>query len=168
MMATPTNATPRIYVACMAAYNNGKLHGEWIDANQDVEDLQEAIAKVLSTSPEPGAEEWAVHAYDNMPPGMGECPDLEEISEYARLFDEYGEAFAVFADHEGLEYATEERFQDTYLGEYDSLVAYAEEYAENYMEIPDIFAHYIDYEAIALDLDCAGYRERKGHIFCPI
>ena len=23
---------PRIYVACLAAYNNGCLHGRWIDA----------------------------------------------------------------------------------------------------------------------------------------
>ena len=28
--------TPKIYVACLAAYNNGHLHGEWIDATQDV------------------------------------------------------------------------------------------------------------------------------------
>lgn len=26
---------PRIYVACLAAYNNGSLHGRWIDADQD-------------------------------------------------------------------------------------------------------------------------------------
>ncbi|WP_447531297.1 antirestriction protein ArdA, partial [Legionella pneumophila] len=26
--------TPQIYVACLAAYNNGIVHGEWIDATQ--------------------------------------------------------------------------------------------------------------------------------------
>ena len=32
-------STPRIYVACLAAYNNGRLHGRWIDADQSVEDI---------------------------------------------------------------------------------------------------------------------------------
>ncbi len=26
--------TPQIYVACLAAYNNGTLHGIWCDATQ--------------------------------------------------------------------------------------------------------------------------------------
>lgn len=46
----------RMYVACLASYNNGVLHGEWFDL-EDFEDavgLQEAIAeKVLMTSPHP-------------------------------------------------------------------------------------------------------------------
>ena len=28
----------RIYVADLAAYNNGKLHGVWIDATSDLDD----------------------------------------------------------------------------------------------------------------------------------
>ena len=31
--------TPRIYVACLAAYNGGTLHGEWIDADQSADDI---------------------------------------------------------------------------------------------------------------------------------
>jgi len=38
-MCTATD-TPRIYVACLAAYNAGKLHGEWIDADQDAEAIR--------------------------------------------------------------------------------------------------------------------------------
>jgi Antirestriction protein (ArdA) len=35
MTSTATLITePRIYVACLAAYNNGYLHGAWIDAIQ--------------------------------------------------------------------------------------------------------------------------------------
>ncbi|MDO7837100.1 antirestriction protein ArdA [Sphingobium sp. HBC34] len=32
---THQNEQPRIYVACLAAYNNGILHGTWIDAAQE-------------------------------------------------------------------------------------------------------------------------------------
>ena len=30
----------RIYVADLAAYNNGKLHGVWINACDDLEEIQ--------------------------------------------------------------------------------------------------------------------------------
>ena len=56
--------TPRIYVACLAAYNNGELHGAWIDADQDADAIREEIAVILTTSPEPNAEEWAIHDYE--------------------------------------------------------------------------------------------------------
>ncbi|MCG8594183.1 MAG: antirestriction protein ArdA, partial [Kiloniellales bacterium] len=39
--------TPRIYVACLAAYNAGHLHGCWIDAIQDAEDIQDDINAML-------------------------------------------------------------------------------------------------------------------------
>jgi hypothetical protein len=29
-----SNEAPKIYVACLASYNNGILHGKWIDAVQ--------------------------------------------------------------------------------------------------------------------------------------
>jgi len=34
-----TNLTPQIYVACLASYNNGFLHGQWIDATQSEEEI---------------------------------------------------------------------------------------------------------------------------------
>lgn len=43
-----TSSDIRIYVACLAAYNNGILHGAWIDADQDVDDMvvQHPICKL--------------------------------------------------------------------------------------------------------------------------
>lgn len=48
-----STVTPRIYVACLASYNSGDLHGAWIDATQDVEAIREEIHQILKTSPEP-------------------------------------------------------------------------------------------------------------------
>jgi antirestriction protein len=47
--------TRRIYVACLASYNNGVLHGAWIDTEGlDEDDLSKEInEKVLLTSPYP-------------------------------------------------------------------------------------------------------------------
>lgn len=44
--------TPRIYVACLASYNNGKLHGAWIDC-EDHDDVNERIQAMLIKSPYP-------------------------------------------------------------------------------------------------------------------
>ena len=40
----------RIYVADLAAYNNGKLHGVWIDATQDLDAIQDQINAMLADS----------------------------------------------------------------------------------------------------------------------
>ena len=51
---------PRIYVACLAAYNNGRLHGAWIDATTP-DEIRTEVRAMLAASPEPDAEEWAIH-----------------------------------------------------------------------------------------------------------
>ena len=62
--AAPTPETrPRIYVACLAAYNNGCLHGRWIEATTPDEVMSEVRA-MLADSPLPDAEEWAIHDYE--------------------------------------------------------------------------------------------------------
>ncbi|MEP0315093.1 MAG: antirestriction protein ArdA, partial [Hyphomonas sp.] len=59
--AAPTPAPrPRIYVACLAAYNNGCLHGRWIAVTTPDEIMSEVRA-MLADSPLPDAEEWAIH-----------------------------------------------------------------------------------------------------------
>ncbi len=55
-----TNNTPRIYVACLASYNAGTLHGNWIDLD-GTEAIEDQISGILKASPEEDAEEWAVH-----------------------------------------------------------------------------------------------------------
>ena len=46
----------RIYVADLAAHNNGILHGVWINACDDVEDIRDQINTMLEASPEEGDE----------------------------------------------------------------------------------------------------------------
>lgn len=53
--------TPRIYVASLSDYNNGLLHGEWIDAGQEPDEIHEQVQAMLAESESPGAEEWAIH-----------------------------------------------------------------------------------------------------------
>lgn len=85
---------PRIYVACLAAYNNGKLYGTWIDADQEPKDIEEAVQEMLKNSSEPGAEEWAIHDYKDFGPlELDESEGFNVVSQKAQLLVEYGEVF---------------------------------------------------------------------------
>jgi antirestriction protein len=58
------STSPRIYVACLAAYNSGRLHGAWIDAASDVWEIWADVQAMLAASPEADAEEFAIHDYE--------------------------------------------------------------------------------------------------------
>ncbi len=49
--SAPERAPPRIYVADLAAYNNGHLHGAWLDPSRDEDEVWEDINTMLSSSP---------------------------------------------------------------------------------------------------------------------
>jgi len=154
------NDSPRVYVACLAAYNAGTLHGEWMDAAQEEEDLLEAIQDMLARSPEPSAEEWAIHDYECFGGlRLGEYEDLGRVAELARLIDEHGAAFAAYAGNVGTEHATGDGFEECFRGEWDSEEAYAEDlFDELYLnEVPQTLRSYVDYQAFARDLFMGDY-----------
>lgn len=43
----------RVYAACLAAYNNGRLHGRWIDCASGADHIRAELAAMLRESPEP-------------------------------------------------------------------------------------------------------------------
>jgi len=148
-----TQNTPRIYVACLAAYNNGYLHGTWIDANQDEEAIRTEIQEMLARSPIPNVEEWAIHDYEGFYGlRLSESEDMARVAEMAAMIEEHGEAWAKYAEYQGIEYATKEGFEDAYEGEWDSEESFAENLASEMMEIPEHLEFYIDYEKLARDL----------------
>jgi len=82
---------PRIYVACLAAYNNGRLHGAWIDANQSADDIAAEVQTMLAASPEPGAEEWAIHDYEGFGElRLSEWESFERVASIAAGIAEHG------------------------------------------------------------------------------
>ena len=60
------NTVPRIYVACLASYNNGRLHGRWINADTDVNVMQSLVDKMLATSPYPNVTRAIFQSDDGM------------------------------------------------------------------------------------------------------
>ncbi|MDO8674738.1 MAG: antirestriction protein ArdA [Candidatus Omnitrophota bacterium] len=160
-----TQTTPRIYVACLAAYNNGILHGQWIEANQEAGDIQAEIQDMLAQSPMPKAEEWAIHDYEGFCGlRLSEYEDMAKVAAMAVLIEEHGEAWARYADHVGMDDATGDGFKEAYHGQWDSEEDFAEHLAEETMEIPERLQYYIDYKKLARDLFIDEYfsAEREG------
>lgn len=148
--------TPRIYVACLASYNAGKLHGAWIDAS-DESDIRDEITEMLAVSPTPGAEEWAIHDYEGFEGlNLGEYPDLEKVALHARMIGEHDGAWAAYVNHVGDHYATEDGFTDSYRGHYRSAEEYAEGLHEDAGTDLGSLANYIDWERYARDLEMGG------------
>ncbi|GAA4104817.1 antirestriction protein ArdA [Streptomyces hundungensis] len=80
----------QIYAACLAAYNNGILHGEWIDATQDPDSIGHEIQLMLERSPIPGAEEFAIHDYDGFGGlDLGEYESLADLHAIALALDDF-------------------------------------------------------------------------------
>jgi len=173
-MQTETK-TIRVYIADLAAYNNGFLHGVWCDATDDLDDIHEQIQAMLAASPVPNAEEYAIHdfeGFEGIP--IEEYTSIEKVCEIAGLLEKYGPAYGCFADLQGLEYATDEAFEDAYHGgSWDSEEDFAYDWWEQsglLASIPEELQGYIDFERVARDMFIDGFmsaRDSSGtlHVF---
>ena len=158
------NTTARIYVACLAAYNNGKLHGKWIEANQDASEIWAEVSEMLKTSPEPNAEEWAMHDYEGFGEiGFSEWPDFARVSKIAALIEDHGDAFSLWYDSQDGQNVDalelEEKFLEQWQGAHDSKEAFADHLLESTGQLSELpkWAHgYFNLEAYARDLEVGG------------
>ena len=150
-----TKTAPRLYVACLASYNNGVLHGRWVDVDQDADSIRSEIAAILRESQYPNvkvdcpecdgagcnecgdtgrvasAEEWAVHDYEGFGEiHLGENPDLDKVAALAAAIEEHGEPFLAWAAN-----ASDNRdpndFQEHFSGEWDGLEDYVVDFWEH-------------------------------------
>lgn len=148
------NSEIRIYVACLAAYNNGILHGRWIDADQDVNDIRTAITEMLKASPIPGAEEYAIHDYEGFEGApIEEYSSIESVVKIAAYIGEHGALGGKLIEHYGNIDDAREAIEDHYAGQYSSLAEFAEEITEETTQIPENLKYYIDYERMARDIE---------------
>lgn len=165
-----STTNPRIYVACLAAYNNGRLHGEWIDADQPADELHEAVQQMLAESPEPGAEEWAIHDFEGFAPlRLGAYESLERVAAIAAGIAEHGDAFSAWLSYdEDRDPVDTSAFEDAYRGEWSSLRTYAEDYAEStgmYAAAEKSGSPYVvvDIDMLTRDLDIELYTVESDH-----
>ena len=150
--------TPRIYVADLAAYNNGVYHGIWIDATEDVDSIRDQINEMLKNSPEDSSEEFSIHDFENFGDyKVEEYSDIEILHEVAAFIQEHNDvAIAALSYTSELDEA-KEMVDERYHGCYDSEEEFAEQLYDDCYTIPEHLQYYIDYKKIARDLFMDGY-----------
>jgi antirestriction protein len=170
----------QIYVADLSAYNNGYLHGTWIDATQDEEDINAEIQTMLAASPVVElygevAEEWAIHSYEGFHGiEIGEYESIARVAQLAQELEEHGEPYAAYLGY--FSDGTVDDFEDKYRGCFEN----REDFAYNLydemgtiqeLEKAGLNSHYIDFAAIARDLFIDGYTAieqgyNECYVFC--
>jgi antirestriction protein len=162
---------PRIWVGSLSDYNNGILHGEWIDAARQADEVWADINRMLAASPtmaetgEP-AEEWGIFDYEKFGNVRVHPVDqIETVARIARGIAEHGLAFAAWADvMEGDDEALK-HFEDGYVGHYEDVEAFIEERIDDagYEQmldraVPESLRPYvkIDIDGMASDMQMSG------------
>jgi len=177
----------RIYLADLAAYNNGFLHGVWIDASNDIEDMEEQAQTMIEASPVQDAEEYEVHDVDGLPSYVRSLKDvaayMELIEEVSRQLygaahrnnDEAAEIVRAYTDHFGSYEVSGSDIADQFRGFWDSEQAFADEQADEMIAdltssllwIKDIsfLVENFDYESHCRTLFCSDYVFEAGIVF---
>ncbi len=163
--------TLQIYVACLASYNNGILHGRWISADLSVSEVHAEINEMLSDSLVMVAEDWAIHDYEGFGKiNLSEYEDLETVVKYAEFIKEHGELGQELIADFGFDKA-QKMIEDEYHGAYDSEVDFAEHIIDECYSnlLPENLACYFNYQAFACDLFiseyCSVYVDGSVHVF---
>ena len=157
-MTNVSDSNPRIYVACLAAYNNGYLHGAWIDADQGADEIREEIAAMLARSPIEHAEEYAIHDYEGFEGvTISEYAGIDTLVRLGAFIAEHGALGAGLLEQFGGDMdQAESAFEDCYHGQFASLADYMEELTTESVTIPEALRCYVDWQAMARDAEMAG------------
>lgn len=155
--ALPVAERPRVYVACLAAYNSGILHGRWIEATNP-DEVQAEVRAMLAESLVPGAEEWAIHDYEGFEGiCLSEHATFDAVCELADFVAEHGRLAAKLYSHLGNSLTEARAAFDDYAGQYKTAADFAEEMIrETGTEIPPSLEYYIDWQALARDMALNG------------
>ncbi|MEM1389565.1 MAG: antirestriction protein ArdA [Pseudomonadota bacterium] len=163
---------PRIYLACLAAYNeagassvrrtddqpNGRLHGAWVEADQGEDHVRDCARAMLAGSPAPNSEECAIHDYEGFEgASISEYASFESVCALAEFLSEHGELGAKLYEYYGNNLDDACTALDHYAGKYTSVADFAETLHDDIgTEIPESVSCYIDWERLARDMVLSG------------
>jgi len=113
---------------------------------------------MLSDSPEPGAEEWAIHDIAGFEGArIEEYTSFESVAEIAAFIEERGEVGAKVQEYYGQDLDDARKAFENFSGEFESLADYAQQFTEDCgTEIPESLRHYIEYQSMAQDMELNG------------
>jgi len=124
--------TPKIWVGSLADYNDGTLHGKWIElVDVEVDEVWADIQTMLDASPFAAsdfakkwgmkAEEWGIFDHEGFQGiRIGLYESIEKVVTIAKALTEYGRPYAAWVDNNGGEpYDPDDGFEDAFGGSYE-------------------------------------------------
>ena len=185
MNTTTTTALdePAIWLGCLSCYNNGRLNGKWITAEQAAEPEAAETLNGLATLETVGSyiarrcvkcfgDEFDVMDYQLIPKSCANAKAFYDNAEQlAELHNDDKLALIVILagalDPAGLMSLDElaEYHENFYYGEHDTDTAFAEHYADEVGDtasVPEHMRNYIDYEYYAREL-LYDFMSEAGH-----
>lgn len=165
----------KVWVGCLACYNNGDLVGDWFDAGdspQNEEEFNEAVpahVKLQAADVNPHEELW-VFDHENSPVEGEYSPwSAKQYAEWmGDIHESEAAAFSAYVKHVGtFDEDSAEAFRDSYQGDYSSNEDFAQELADSLGLLNKEASwpnSYIDWERAARDL-MMDYFEEDGHYF---
>lgn len=177
IMTGTKNFEFNVFITNLALYNEGILHGEYVDfVNLDLDEIWNEINRICYNprSYEPDKiDEWFITDYDTSIDCeyFSEYEDIaalkEKVDFYAEFFEEYGDYAENIIDAMEQHYSSNQEIIDHLKsGEFriytncNDMTDVAYEVAEEcgYLDqIPDHLRNYFDFEALGRDLKCEGY-----------
>ena len=173
MLDSKNYGTRQIWIGCLAAYNSGHLHGEWVDVSDLLEDdIAKEARRILAESPAPDAEEHFIADTSGFAGLIGEHSSFASVVRCVELLDEHGaDVVTAFNDcfgEDDLDEIADALDAGAYWGRWDSEQDFAEDLVESTGMLRDCdqsIARYFDYEAFARDLFIDDYVFSNGHVF---
>lgn len=166
-----TDKSLKIYVACLASYNSGRVHGVWLDATQDLKKIRAKIRRMLNESPIQNASDWAIHGEEGFGDlELSETENLETIQQIVHFIQKHGELGRyLLAQHKGDTDYSQKMLDEYYVGCFETLADYALETMRH--EVPDHLHFHIDWQKVGEDMTFTGdvdvFEENENtlHIF---
>lgn len=149
--------TPQIFLTCLSSYNSGHLHGKWIDCI-DYDVVMSEWEELQKTAPVEDSEEYFITDYDGFYGyDVNEYENLEELCFIGNEIDSLSEyeltALNYLLEYESLDFdqALSNINEVYYLhGDRHEIV---EQYADDFMCIPDDLWCYISYDKILQEIE---------------
>ena len=155
---TTTIVRPAVWIGCLACYNNGKLIGEWYDAEDAGEVTPDDIHDGKPTAHE---ELWCLDI-EGFPPNTGEMSP-REASKWGEIFTEVGKdewgAYLAFAESgisgsDPVEQDAVDDFRERYRGTWASFSDYLADEIEAFQaDWPETAKRYFDWSAYERDAE---------------
>ena len=141
-----------IFVANLGAYNAGIANGEWLDANQNEDDLKAAIDSVVKKLSASG-DEYIILDSEGFYGFDVSKLTIYQITELAEAIEEHGEAVINFIEYFGEQSLSD--FTESYCGEYTDEKDFTYGFLNGCYDLenlPEIIKNHIDYDALSDEL----------------